>query len=553
MLHRRKLILLILIENNTPVTISGDVIRLRQILTNLLSNAIKFTDKGEVFISVSAQPINKTKHEILISIKDTGKGIDKDKLQNLFQPFNQLDISTFHEYGGTGLGLVISKKLVELMDGKMWVESEAGKGTTFYFTIQADSVSSVSKIYLRGQTDQLKDKKLLIIDDNETNRKILTNQVEIWGMTCKSTDDPAMGLNLLKNGEIFDIAILDYNMPIMDGMTLSAEIKKIETCKDMPIIILTSFGKQETLSSGNKDNVASVLTKPIKHSQLLEHIIQHLKVQKAPASKPSKEVKVKKNPLNILLGEDNVVNQKVTKRILEKLGYEIDIASTGKEVVDAAENRNYNLIIMDINMPDLNGFEASKLIRQKSNKNNQPVIIAMTASTLQEIKDDFDGSGMNDFIEKPVNFDEMKKVISKWQEHFNTKEEKSNHNKKGVNSMIDFEKITTLHDIQNEEDVSFIKELIDTYVAELPGTIQEIALYVEKEDCLKIKFLAHRLKGGSLTIGVDTIAELTKKLEESVTDNKVVEETRLLTVELLESYGSVIEELKYIKERYIHV
>jgi len=555
----KKIDLAYLIENNTPVTISGDVTRLRQILTNLLSNAIKFTDKGEVFISISAQPINKTKHEILISVKDTGKGIAEDKLQNLFQAFDQLNVSIYHEYGGSGLGLVISKKLVELMGGKMWVESEVGKGTTFYFTITADSVSSISKVYLRGQTDQLKDKKLLIIDDNETNRKILTNQVEIWGMKCKSTDNPSDGLNWLRNGEMFDIAILDYNMPLIDGMTLSAEIKKIASCKEMPIIILTSFGKQETLSSGDKNNVASVMTKPIKHSQLQEHIIQHLNnVYKKREVKPINENKVKpdntdkKYPLNILLGEDNIVNQKVTKRVFERLGYEIDIAATGREVFNAAKSGKYDLILLDINMPELNGFEVSKLIRQELN-NNQLVIIAMTASTLQEIKEEFENSGMNDLIEKPVNYDEMKKVISKWSENINRKKNNEFVHKTGVSKMIDFQKIKSMHDIQTEEDVNFLKELIDTYLTDLPGTVQEIAFYVEKEDCSKIKFLAHRLKGGSVTIGIDVLSELTKKIEESVAEDNVTEETRMLTVELLESYESVIDELNHLKERYIQI
>ena len=556
----KKIDLAYLIENNTPVTISTDVTRLRQILTNLLNNAVKFTDKGEVFISVSAQIINKTKHEILISVKDTGKGIAKDKLQNLFQAFNQLDASTFHEYGGSGLGLAISRKLAELMGGKMWVESEAEKGTTFYFTIIADSVSSISKVYLRGQTQQLKDKKLLIIDDNETNRKILTTQVENWGMKCMSTDNTALGLNWLRNGEAFDIAILDYNMPQMNGMTLSSEIKKIESCKDLPIIILTSFGKQETLSSGDMSNVASVISKPIKHSQLKEHIIQHLNnVNKKPDAKPSNENKDKSDegskryPLNILLGEDNIVNQKVTKRILERLGYEIDIAATGKEVYNAAKNRKYDLILMDINMPELNGYETSKLIRQELSKENQPVIIAMTASSLQESKNDFENSGMNDFIEKPVNYDELKKIVSKWSENINGKKHNEFFHKKGASSMIDFQKITSMHDIQTDEDVNFLKELIDTYIADLPGTVQEIASYVEKEDCYKIKFLVHRLKGGSVTIGIDVISELTKKIEESVSENKVTEETRIIMLTLMESYQSVIDELKYLKERYIQV
>ncbi|HSP87522.1 MAG TPA: response regulator, partial [Ignavibacteriaceae bacterium] len=424
----KKIDLAYLIENSTPVTISSDVSRLKQILTNLLSNGVKFTEKGEVFVSVSAQQITKTKHEILISVKDTGKGIAIEKIPNLFQAFNQLDSSTFHDYGGSGLGLAISKKLVELMGGKMWVESEVGKGTTFYFTFLADSVSSISKIYLRGQTQQLKDKTLLIIDDNETNRKILTSQVEIWGMKCKSTENPSVGLNWLRNGETFDIAILDYNMPKMNGMDLSAEIKKIESCKDMPIIILTSFGKQETVASGNSNNIASILTKPIKHSQLHEQVIQHLTTvnkkrlaEQSSKSKSKSDESNKNISLRILLGEDNIVNQKVTKRIFERLGFDIDIAGNGREVLNAAKNTKYDLILMDINMPELNGFEASRLIREELDSDSQPVIIAITASSLQERKEEFENSGMNDFVEKPVNYDRMKNIVAKWSENINNK------------------------------------------------------------------------------------------------------------------------------------
>jgi len=552
----KKIDLSYLIENNTPVSINGDVTRLRQILTNLLSNSIKFTNEGEIFISVSAKSLDKSKHEILISVKDTGIGIPKDKIPDLFQPFNQLSSSTFQKYGGSGLGLAISKKLAEMMGGKMWVESEEGKGTTFYFTITAESGSSVSKVYLRGQKHQLKDRVLLIIDDNETNRKILSAQAELWGMKTRSTDNPALALNWLKSGETFDIAILDYNMPLMNGITLTSEIKKIERCKDMPVIILTSFEKEHTVSEEDK-NLASVITKPIKHSQLQELIIQHLeessKLKDSGRKDSEDKVRDESYPLSILVAEDNVVNQKVIKRIFERLGYKIDLASGGKEVLSMAGRKHYDLILMDINMPDINGFETSKIIREEFDKDNQPVIIAITAGSLQENEAEFKNSGMNDFIEKPVNYDHMKKIITRWSENIKRDKKSIFKFNKGVTSMIDYKKITSMHDIQTDEDVIFLKELIDTYINDLPATVQELASYVEKEDCEKIKFLAHRLKGGSATIGIEYMSALTKKIEESVSENKVTEKTRLLTVELLETYESVIDELKYLKERYIHV
>jgi signal transduction histidine kinase len=249
-----------LIENNTPITINGDVTRLRQILTNLISNAIKFTQLGEVIVKASAARTENEKFKIQFSISDTGIGIPSDKMGKLFQSFSQVDASTTRNYGGTGLGLAISRKLVEMMGGAVWVESKANEGTTFYFTIYAEAITSKSKVYFRGQNPALNDKKVLIVDDNLTNRKILGAQTEFWGMKSVITGDPREAIRIIKSGESFNLVLLDYLMPEIDGLMLAREIRNLYSAVSLPIVMLTSVGKKDYSAEVESLNISAFLT-----------------------------------------------------------------------------------------------------------------------------------------------------------------------------------------------------------------------------------------------------------------------------------------------------
>jgi PAS domain S-box-containing protein len=400
------------IEDSVPNTIIGDAVRLRQILINLLSNAVKFTEKGEIFISISATK-KESSYEILFQVKDTGIGIAQDKMEKLFQSFSQVDASTTRKYGGTGLGLTISKNLCEMMSGQIWLESEVGKGTSFYFTILVDSAPSQPKIYLQGKKDELLGKRLLIVDDSATNIKILTLQTSNWGMQVKATCSSKEALEWIKQGEIFDLAILDGLMPEMNGVLLAREFQSYPNAKDLSIIILTSLSFQE---KPNDVNLAAHLIKPIKLEKLYTTLIsvssQKLKTyQEKVKTTHFDKNSVEDSSLKILLAEDNEVNQLVALTMLKKLGYKADVANNGLEVLGLLSYKEYDVILMDMQMPEMDGIEATVQIRQKWSKNSKPKIVAMTANAMEKDKELCLSVGMDDYISKPINLDTLKNLL----------------------------------------------------------------------------------------------------------------------------------------------
>lgn len=549
-----------LIENNTPITINGDVTRLRQILTNLISNAIKFTHQGEVFIKAAAvQTENVEKYKIQFSISDTGIGIPQDKIGKLFQSFSQVDASTTRNYGGTGLGLAISKKLAEMMGGTMWVESKVNEGTTFHFTILADVINSKSKVYVKGQNPVLKGQKVLIVDDNPTNRKILSAQTENWGMIPTAASSSAEAIKLIKSGQSFNLALLDYLMPEMDGLMLAREIRSLYSASVLPIIIITSVGKKEFAVDDQSLNISAFLTKPIKHNNLFDTIVSVLAENVKPYS--SKKLKpfhlsskiAEKYPLRILIAEDNVVNQKVAKRILERMGYRPDVVANGYEAVQVMRKINYDLIFMDLLMPEMDGITATKIIREECFKERKDVkIIAMTANAMKEDKDKSLNAGLDDFISKPIRTDELQSLLERWGEIIVNHRSKDNKTIKTSiqGQVINESEIQLIRDIQSEGDASFFAELIDVYIAELPKMIQNISSAYATSDAKSIYFYAHKLKGSSMTLGINIIADTCEEIESLAEDEKIDEKVHQLILELVNNFEFVIKDLEVIKQKY---
>jgi signal transduction histidine kinase/CheY-like chemotaxis protein len=403
----------LLINNDTPSAILGDVTRLRQVIVNLLGNAVKFTEKGEIVIEVDAQS-----NILHFSVRDTGIGIPADRVSGIFESFSQVDASTTRKYGGTGLGLAISKRLAELMGGTMWVESELDKGSIFHFTIEAQT-TTLPQTEEPANLPHLKGKRLLIVDDNETNRRILILQAESWKMLPIVFANPIEALDALKSGERFDAAILDMHMPEMDGLTLAQEIRNLEAQRGdlLPLIMLTSLGWRD---SADTSNFASFLTKPVKQSSLYNAVVGALTQSEVKRARPAMAADQQLDStlagrisLRILLAEDNMVNQKLALKLLGRMGYAADIAVSGLEVLDALQRASYDLILMDVQMPDMDGLEATRQIRANIPANKQPRIIAMTANAMQGDREMCLAAGMDDYVSKPIQVKELQAALER--------------------------------------------------------------------------------------------------------------------------------------------
>ncbi|HSP87880.1 MAG TPA: response regulator [Ignavibacteriaceae bacterium] len=401
-------------DGGLPSEVIGDITRLRQILVNLVSNAIKFTESGEVVISVSGQLKDNFEYKLHFVVKDTGLGISPDNQNKLFNSFSQVDSSTTRKFGGTGLGLAISKQLCELMNGQMWMESTGvkGEGSVFHFTIFTQ-LSNVKKIL--NDISALKEKRVLIVDDNQTNREILVKQTHSLNMIPTAASSGQNAIELLQKGAMFDLAILDYQMPVMDGITLSENIRLINSGKELPLILLSSCNfNQNTRAS----EFAAILTKPTKLARLHDALITVLSKNSLKYKKQEfVKIKVdpetgKKYPLKILLAEDNFINQKVALRFLEKIGYKADVAFNGIEVMSALQLQRYDVILMDIQMPDLDGEQATLEIRKLFPEKHQPRIIAVTANAMKDDIDRYLLNGMDDSLIKPFKIESLVRVLT---------------------------------------------------------------------------------------------------------------------------------------------
>jgi signal transduction histidine kinase/DNA-binding response OmpR family regulator/CHASE3 domain sensor protein len=408
------------VADGTPAAIVGDSTRLRQVLVNLLNNAVKFTDRGEVVLTVHRAPsgngagVQQTLH---FAVRDTGVGIPTDRRDRLFRSFSQVDASTTRRYGGTGLGLAISKRLVELMGGQIWVESELGEGTVFHFTIVAEAVPDVaSRAHLLGEQPALRGKRLLIVDDNATNRRIVVQYARNWGMLPIETASPIEALAWIARGDPFDVGVLDVAMPEMDGVVLATEIRRHRRVADLPLIFLSSIGQRE--SGADAIQVAAYLMKPLKPSALFNALIavfagQHAALARVVPGKPTLDPGMaKRRPLRILLAEDNAVNQKLALRLLERMGYRADVAGNGLEAIAALERQPYDVILMDVQMPEMDGLEATREIRRRWSGPVRPRVVAMTANAMQGDRELCLEAGMDDYVSKPISADELVRALT---------------------------------------------------------------------------------------------------------------------------------------------
>ena len=473
------------IDDTVPASLISDVTRLRQILVNLLSNSIKFTDHGEVLVSVTARVLDDEHHELEFAVMDSGIGIPELRLPDLFQSFTQVDASITRKYGGTGLGLTISKRLTEAMGGRMWVESTAGTGSTFSFTILAEaSGARLAHSVLQEKCSSLTGKRVLIVDDNSTNRRILVKQSLLWGMVPSAAISAAEALDFVRHGHAFDVGILDIDMTEVDGTSLVDEIRKYRSPQALPLIMLTSTAERRRSARLAPAQFSAFLNKPIKPGALFEVLLHAM--QLAPLSEPQLSAPARGKladtlPLKILVAEDNTVNQKVVQLLLHNLGYRADLAANGIETLAALERQSYDVVLMDVQMPEMDGLEATRRLRARYGTGNGPRVIAMTANAMPGDREKCLAAGMDAYVSKPVELNDIRAVLIAMADVATP-----------GTTVIDLRRIAQLRELEDEANPTLLADIVALFINDAPEHLDNIARALAFSDAVLLEASAHR-------------------------------------------------------------
>jgi GAF domain-containing protein/DNA-binding response OmpR family regulator len=502
------------IEPGTPETAVGDVSRLRQILLNLLNNAVKFTETGEIVVTAAAGPSERAGTiGYHLTVRDTGIGIPTDRADRLFESFSQADVSTSRRYGGTGLGLAISRRLAELMGGTIWVESTGvpAQGSTFHVTLEAGATEMTPTALRRDGS--FADRRALVVDDNETNRRLMTAILGAWGMQMVVAPGADEALEALEGGRI-DLAVLDMLMPGMDGLDLAAAIQ--QRVPGLPMVLASSVSQHDVAADPRwpASGIGAVVTKPIKASPLhaaVATVLGTTNEDVAEVASALDEGLASRHPLRILLAEDNVVNQKLAIRLLEKLGYRADIAGNGLEALEALERQTYDLLLSDVQMPEMDGLEATRQILKRWPDGERPWIIAMTAEAMSGDRERCLEAGMNDYVAKPIRVDELVAAIKR-----TPRRGSGDGSPVGaqIDGPIDEAVLARLAD-GTGGDAGFVSELIEQFVADTPGLVAAARAGLDGGDVEEVRRAAHTLKSNAATFGAHTLAGRSRELEDA--------------------------------------
>ena len=533
-----------LVHQNVPIYLRGDVSRLRQVLTNLVSNAIKFTSEGEVIVKVALKSETESIAILEFKVVDTGIGISPTAQQKLFQPFTQVDASTTRKYGGTGLGLAICKQIVDLMGGELGIDSEEGKGSRFWFRIPfaKQSPDAIAQLKPRQEVN-LRDVRVLVVDDNATNCKILTYQLTAWQMRVDAVQKAANAIAILRTaveeGDRYQVAILDMQMPDLDGEMLGLQIKADPILKDLKLIMLTSLNQHGGTSRVRELGFEFYLVKPVKQSRLLEVLVEVVSMdtkRKVFAAAPLKHINnapQKTSKLKILIAEDNPINQKVVLHQLRSFGYDADIVGNGKEVLNLLECIHYDIIFMDCQMPEMDGYEATKAIRQLDSEKSKIAIMAMTANALKEDRDRCIACGMDDYLSKPIRKEDLAQKLGEWEKKIFAQNaiaasalitstlttsisSDQNFNNSESLPLIDWTYIDSIADGSEE----FKAEIMQTFFESTSEGLVRLEQAIAANNFHEIGKVAHSIKGASSNLGMISMAAIANDLEQVGKDQK---------------------------------
>ena len=548
--HEKGLELIGFVEHDVPGALRGDPGRLRQILTNLVGNAIKFTGEGEVSVHAGLAEDREDTALVRFEVRDTGIGMTPEQQRRVFESFTQADASTTRHFGGTGLGLAISKELIGLMGGEIGVESEPGVGSTFWFEVPFEKGLG-EQLPAPGPLADLKGLHVLIVDDNATNRRVLWSQVSLHGVSAESAEDARSALRALRSaaerGDPFDAAIIDMQMPGMDGMQLARGVKGDPAIADTHLVLLTSMGKRgDDAEEVRRAGIDAYLTKPARQDELRDTLATVM----GGAAEGSGEARlVTRNVLrearaqtraHVLVAEDNPVNQLVALKMLERLGYRADLAPNGLEVLEALSRVNYDAILMDVQMPEMDGYEATAEIRRREaarawgGEHHSTPIIAMTANAMQGERERAIEAGMDDYVSKPVKAEELAAVLERW----TTRPERTPVPTVAVEDAVagapdpgpplDPDVLETLRSLQEEGEPDILAELAGMFLDDATHRLEDLREAAEAADTRRVRETAHALKGSSGNLGAKVVAEVCAELEVAGESGDVAALSRLL-------------------------
>ncbi|MEK7794932.1 MAG: response regulator, partial [Candidatus Hydrogenedentota bacterium] len=539
--EEKKLELMCQVNGTVPAMLHGDPGRLRQILLNLVSNALKFTEKGEVLISVGLIDQLDRKATLEFAVSDTGIGIPSDRLTKIFESFTQADASTTRQYGGTGLGLTISKSLVELMGGNLYASSFPNQGSTFTFRIPF--AESESQPRPRFDAVTFDGQRALIVDDNETNRRILHERLTRFGFPHEEAPCAEIALESLRaaalSGRPFTIALVDYQMPQVDGLMLCEQIKSDPTLQNTKLVVLTSVGQKGEVREFASKGIVAYLVKPLKQSLLFDCLVEltiGAPVKSGDAPILTQYVireRRRARAISVLLVEDNAINQRVAQSMLKKLGYNCDLSNNGREALEAVENHPYDLILMDCQMPEMDGYEATREIRRLEGATRHTPIVAMTANAMQGDRERCLEAGMDDYVAKPVKSQELANAISRALDSAGRVPEI------GVEAFTEdgvvFDSKELLDRLDGDE--ALYGELVVEFLSSLPSDIED--LKQSGDDLAKFARLAHALKGSAGNMGAKRLSSLASNMESAAKEGDAIK-----TNELLCRIGDEVERLR---------
>jgi CheY-like chemotaxis protein/HPt (histidine-containing phosphotransfer) domain-containing protein len=507
--------LLVHFSSELPSAVRGDPTRLRQILLNLASNAVKFTSEGEVVIRARKVEESDDRVRVRFEVTDTGVGIDGDVLTRLFEPFSQADSSTTRRFGGTGLGLAIVNQLVELMRGTIGAESTPGSGSTFWFEVPLAKQDGA--ILARATVDELTMLRTLIVDDNATNRLILREQLGSWGMISEDVDHAERALEVMREaaaaGRPFDVVVLDLNMPDVDGLQLAHEIHTDAALRHARLFLLSSSGRvaaDDAAAAG----LTATLTKPVRSSELFNCLVGGLTM--TPVTPPEPAAPTSATPVvngrgHLLLVEDNSINQLVATRMLAKLGYEVDVAENGLQAVEATERVAYDGVLMDCQMPEMDGYQATAAIRRREGDARHTPIIAMTAAAMEGDRDVCLAAGMDDYIAKPVRADTLVEVLERWVVPAD-REPAAAEPAEPEPAALDAERFDVMRELDGGNG-ELLRLLATEFLSDARNQVGALREATAEDDPESVERAAHCLKGASSAIGAAGLSELCAQLE----------------------------------------